>query len=42
MLYNGALRELWPTQVNMVNIEGMGKVRTLHFSDNNDWLEVAF
>ena len=41
-LFNGALRELWPTQVNMVNIEGKGKVRTLHFSDNKDWLTVNF
>ena len=41
-LYNGALRELWPTQVNMVNIEGQGKVRTLYFSDNKDWLIAEF
>lgn len=41
-LYNGTLRELWPTQVNMVNIEGKGKVRTLNFRDNEDWLTVKF
>ncbi len=41
-LFNGALRELWPTQINMVNIEGKGKVRTLYFSDNEDWLTTRF
>jgi hypothetical protein len=41
-LFNGALRELWPTQINMVNIEGKGKVRTLYFSENNDWLLAEF
>jgi len=41
-LFNGALRELWPTQINMVNIEGKGQVRTLYFSENNDWLFTEF
>ncbi|MCO4799344.1 MAG: hypothetical protein KC484_09025 [Colwelliaceae bacterium] len=41
-LFNGALRELWPTQINMVNIEGKGQVRTLYFSDNKDWLVTKF
>ncbi|WP_416351543.1 DUF6702 family protein [Parashewanella curva] len=41
-LYNGTLRDLWPTQVNMVNIEGKGKVRTLYFSKNKDWLVARF
>lgn len=41
-VFNGALRELWPTQINMVNIEGQGKVRTLYFNDQNDWLVVEF
>lgn len=41
-LFNGALRELWPTQINMVNIEGKGQVRTLYFSDNKDWLVTQF
>lgn len=41
-LFNGSLRELWPTQINMVNIEGKGKVRTLYFRDNNDWLVTNF
>lgn len=41
-VFNGTLRELWPTQVNMVNIEGQGKVRTLYFNDKKDWLVVKF
>jgi len=41
-LFNGALRDLWPTQINMVNIEGKGQVRTLYFSDNKDWLVTKF
>lgn len=41
-LYNGSLRDLWPTQINMVNIEGKGEVRTLYFSDNKDWLIAKF
>lgn len=41
-LFNGALRELWPTQINMVNIEGKGNVRTLYFSKDQDWLITKF
>jgi hypothetical protein len=41
-LYNGALRELWPTQINMVNIEGKGQVRTLYFGEGKDWLITQF
>ena len=41
-MFNGALRELWPTQINMVNIEGKGNVRTLYFSENEDWLVARF
>ncbi len=41
-LYNGALRDLWPTQINMVNVEGKGDVKTLYFKDNEDWIEVKF
>lgn len=39
---NGALRDLWPSQVNMVNVEGKGKVKTLHFTNNEKWLEAVF
>ncbi|TQF71307.1 DUF6702 family protein [Pseudoalteromonas luteoviolacea] len=41
-MFNGALRDLWPTQINMVNVEGKGKVRTLYFSHNKTWLETRF
>lgn len=41
-MFNGALRDLWPTQINMVNIEGKGNVRTLYFSNNKDWLITEF
>ena len=41
-LFNGALRELWPTQVNMVNIEGKGEVKTLYFTKSEDWLVTKF
>ncbi|MBE0368037.1 hypothetical protein PAUR_a1549 [Pseudoalteromonas aurantia 208] len=41
-LFNGTLRNLWPTQVNMVNIEGKGKVRTLYFSHHKNWLIAKF
>jgi hypothetical protein len=41
-LFNGALRELWPTQINMVNIEGKDEVRTLYFNDNKDWVTTTF
>lgn len=41
-LYNGSLRDLWPTQINMVNIEGKGDVRTLYFSESKDWLIAEF
>lgn len=41
-VFNGSLRELWPTQINMVNIEGQGKIRTLYFNEQKDWLVVKF
>ncbi|KID57581.1 hypothetical protein JF50_10390 [Pseudoalteromonas luteoviolacea] len=41
-MYNGSLRDLWPAQVNMVNVEGKGKVRTLYFSRNDKWLVTKF
>ncbi|MBQ4833658.1 hypothetical protein J8L70_10435 [Pseudoalteromonas sp. MMG010] len=39
---NGALRDLWPSQVNMVNVEGQGKIKTLQFSEDDTWLEARF
>ncbi len=37
-----ALRDLWPTQVNTLNVEGKGDIQTLTFTDNVTLLEVSF
>lgn len=37
-----ALRELWPAQVNTLNVEGKGDLKTLTFADNVRLLEVSF
>lgn len=37
-----ALRDLWPTQVNTLNVEGVGDIKTLTFTDNVSLLEVRF
>jgi len=37
-----ALRDLWPTQVNTLNVEGNGPIKTLTFTDNVTLLEVSF
>lgn len=37
-----ALRDLWPTQVNTLNVEGIGDVKTLTFEGNARLLEVEF
>ena len=39
---HGALRELWPAQVNMVNIEGKGEIKTLTFTGEDQWLSATF
>jgi hypothetical protein len=39
---HGALRELWPTQINMVNIEGQGDIKTLTFTGEEQWLSTKF
>ena len=41
-VFNGSLRELWPTQINMVNVEGNGSVRTMYFNEGKTWLTVEF
>jgi hypothetical protein len=41
-MQQGALRDVWSEQVNMVNFEGKGKVKTLHFDGDDDWLTVHF
>ena len=37
-----ALRDIWPSQVNTLNIEGKGNLKTLTFTDNVALLEVHF
>jgi hypothetical protein len=39
---NDALRDIWPLQVNTINIEGRGDLQTLTFSDSVTLLEVNF
>ena len=39
---HNALREIWPTQVNTLNIEGQGELKTLTFDGNIELLEVNF
>ena len=35
-----ALRDVWSKQTNMINIEGRGKIKSLVFSDNVEWLSL--
>ncbi len=39
---HNALRDIWPSQVNTVNIEGKGKLQTMIFDDSVELLEVTF
>ncbi|MBT4519491.1 MAG: hypothetical protein HOC23_05750 [Halieaceae bacterium] len=39
---NDILRDLYPAQLNQVNIDDDGVVRTLFFSGNKGWLDVEF
>lgn len=39
---HNALRDLWPEQVNTINVEGKGKLQTLTFSDSIELLKVSF
>lgn len=39
---HNALRDLWPSQVNTINIEGKGELQTLTFSDSVELLKVEF
>ncbi|MEO9943679.1 MAG: DUF6702 family protein [Paraglaciecola sp.] len=36
-----ALRDLWPEQVNTINVEGKGKLQTLTFADSVELLQVS-
>ena len=39
---HNALRDLWPKQINTINVEGKGKLQTLTFSDSVGLLKVSF
>jgi|GEM_PF-198148 len=39
---HNALRDIWHSQTNTINIEGKGKLKTLTFTDNTELLEVSF
>lgn len=41
-LRHDSLQSLWPDQVNVVNIEGRGKVKTLKFTLEQQWQQVQF
>ncbi len=37
-----ALRDIWPEQVNTINVEGKGKLQTLTFTDSIELLKLTF
>ena len=39
---HNSLQALWPKQVNSVNIEGKGDVKSLTFSAASDWQQLSF
>ena len=39
---HNALRDIWPNQVNTINIEGKGKLQTMTFSESVELLKVTF
>jgi len=39
---HNALQALWPAQVNTVNIEGRGEVKSLSFDNKTSWQQLSF
>ena len=39
---DNALRDIWPEQNNLVNIERNGQIQSLNFSGSTEWLSVQF
>lgn len=39
---HNALRDLWPEQINTINVEGKGKLQTLTFGDSVELLTLSF
>lgn len=42
IIRNDALRDIWPLQVNTINVEGKGDLQTLTFTDSVELLRVEF
>jgi hypothetical protein len=42
VISHNALRDLWPSQINTINIEGKGDIQTLTFEDSIELLKVEF
>ncbi len=41
-IQHNALRDLWHKQTNTINVEGMGDIKTLTFTDSTELLSVEF
>ena len=41
-VYDGILRDVYPTQINQVNIDDGGTVHSLAFADDDDWQVYEF
>ncbi len=41
-IQHNALRDIWHTQTNTINVEGKGDIKTLTFTDNVEMLKVVF
>ena len=39
---NNILRDIWPEQSNLVNIERDEEIQTLNFDGDTEWLSVTF
>ena len=39
---HNALQALWPAQVNTVNVEGRGEVKSLSFDNKTGWQQLSF
>lgn len=39
---DNALRDIWPEQNNLVNIQRNGQIQSLNFNGNTEWLSVQF
>lgn len=42
VISHNALRDLWPSQINTINVEGKGDIQTLTFEDSIELLKVEF